>query len=415
MQHLTIPLALLLMTSALDAQPAGYNYDEAKVPKHKLPDPLLTEDGRDVTDAKGWKTVRRPEIFKLFQEHVYGKSPQPPASKHFEIFDDTPYPREGKPHRKQVRVSLDGKKGGLTADLLLYLPSHTKGPYPTFLTLNFRGNHTVTDDPAVRLTQSWVPNEKGIKDHRTTEAMRGVRANRWDIDQITARGYAIATIYCGDIEPDHRDGRAAGIRAHYPDTYNWSAIGAWAWGLSRGLDYLQQDKDIDGAKVIVMGHSRLGKTALWAGASDTRFAITISNNSGCGGAAISRRRFGETVKRINTSFPHWFTGQYKKYNDNEDACPVDQHQLAALMAPRPLYIASAVEDRWADPQGEFLAAKHAAPVYELLKAGTLPADDQPPIDKPAHGTIGYHIRSGKHDVTPFDWKAYLDFADKHFK
>ncbi len=413
--HAPRPALLLLLAANLVAQPAGYNYDEAKVPKFELPNPLITEDGSKVADAKTWRDLRRPEIFGLFQKHVYGQSPKPPATTHYEVFDDTPDQREGKPRRKQVRISLTGKKDGPMMDLLLYLPSSGKGPHPVFLTLNFRGNHSISSDPAVRITQSWVPNEKGIKDHKATEATRGARANRWDIAQITSRGYALGTIYCGDIEPDHSNGRSEGIRAHFPDSYTWSAIGAWAWGLSRGLDYLEKDKDLDASRTIVMGHSRLGKTSLWAGASDPRFAITISNNSGCGGAALSRRRFGETVKRINTSFPHWFVDQFKKYNDNEDACPVDQHQLAALMAPRPLYIASAVQDRWADPRGEFLCAKHAAPVYELLKAGTFPAKDLPPLNQPVHGAIGYHIRSGKHDVTPFDWKAYLDFADKHFQ
>jgi hypothetical protein len=415
MKHLATPLALLCLCAPLAAQPSSYNYDEAKVPKFDLPDPLVTEDGKKVHDAKTWRDVRRPEIFRLFQQHVYGKSPRPPAQTHYKVFDDSASAREGAPRRKQVSISLNGKKDGPRMDLLLYLPPKGDGPHPVFLTLNFRGNHSISDDAGVRITQSWVPNEKGIKDHKATEATRGLRASRWDVSQITSRGYALGTIYCGDIEPDHRNGRQDGIRARYPDSYTWSAIGAWAWGLSRGLDYLEKDKDIDASKAIVMGHSRLGKTALWAGASDPRFAITISNNSGCGGAALSRRRFGETVKRINTSFPHWFVDQYKTYNDNEAACPVDQHQLAALVAPRPLYIASAEQDRWADPRGEFLSAKHAAPVYELLQAGTLPAKDLPPIDKPVHGVIGYHIRSGKHDVTPFDWKAYLDFADKHFK
>ena len=414
MKKLSLTFALLGLSISLEAQPSGFNYDEAKVPEYELPDPLTTEDGTKVTSPKIWQDIRRPEIFSLFQKHVYGRSPKPLGKIHYQVFDSSLNTGNDNYRRKQVEISLSGKKNGPKMDLLLYIPNTGAGPYPIFLTLNFRGNHSISKDPEVRITRSWVPNEKGIKNNKASEATRGLRSSRWDVSQITSRGYALGTIYCGDIEPDHRNGRVDGIRAQYPEAYTWSAIGAWAWGLSRGLDYLEKDKDIDASKAIVMGHSRLGKTALWAGASDTRFAITISNNSGCGGAALSRRRFGETVKRINTSFPHWFVDQYKTYNDNEDACPVDQHQLAALVAPRPLYIASAVQDRWADPRGEFLAAKHAAPVYELLGAGTFPTKDIPPVDKPVRGAIGYHIRSGKHDVTPFDWKAYLDFADKHF-
>ena len=386
------------------------NYDESKVPKYTLPDPLTMSDGSKVADAKAWREKRRPEILKLFEEHMYGRAPGKPEGMTFEVDSGQKGDVGGKATRLQVTIRLTGKKDGPSINLLIYLPTSASKPVPAFLGLNFRGNHAIHKDPGIRIATGWARNNK--------RANRGSAASRWAVEKIVARGYALATVYYGDIDPDFHDGFKNGVHPHFggvPAPDEWASIAAWAWGLSRCLDYFETDGAVDAKRVAVLGHSRLGKTSLWAGATDERFALVISNNSGCGGAALSRRAFGETVKRINSIFPHWFCGNFKKYNDNEKACPVDQHMLISLIAPRPVYVASAQQDRWADPRGEFLSALHADPVYRLLGADGLPTKKMPAVDTPVAGTIGYHVRTGKHNVTDYDWDRYLDFADRHLK
>jgi hypothetical protein len=303
---------------------------------------------------------------------------------------------------------------------------------PVVLGYNFEGNQCVDADPGIALPTAWMRDhpEVGIVGNRAGEASRGCQASRWNVPRILRRGYAFATAYYGDLEPDHPQGWKDGVRSVFPVRAGgptraareritalppdaWGAIGAWAWGVSRIADHLERELSVDARRIVLMGHSRLGKTALWAGAQDGRFAVVISNNSGEGGAALAKRDFGENVLRINTSFPHWFNGNFKRYGRDLAALPVDQHELIALIAPRPVYVASAVEDRWADPRGEFLGLLGAAPVYRLLGAGDLGVSEWPPVHRPVHTVLGYHLRAGAHDVLDYDWEQYLDFADRH--
>lgn len=433
---------LVLNAATPDIKPA--NYDESKVPAHVLPDALRCENGEPVRDAAAWQTKRRAELLELFSREIYGRTPSAEALAARGIkprWETTSVVRDalgGKATRKQITVWFTENPDGPKMQILIYQPNAIPAAtparpgkrWPVFLGLNFAGNHTVNAEPGIPVTTSWMRNNDkiGHVNNRASEKSRGSSASRWHVERVIERGYATATAYYGDICPDHAEGLAdpscvaavfapgkSGSETRANDA--WGAAGAWAWGLSRALDVIIADPELDGARVIVHGHSRLGKAAVWAAAQDTRFAMLISNNSGCMGAALSMRAFGETVARINRSFPHWFAKNLRAYNDNESALPVDQHELLALVAPRPLYVASAVEDRWADPRGEFLAAKGAESVYALFgkKGLGVSAREMPAPNRPVGDTIRYHIRDGKHDITEYDWEQYLDFADKQLR
>jgi hypothetical protein len=411
-----------LYSGVVMAQPPDANYDEAKVPAYVLPDPLTLAGGGSVKDVVTWRGQRRPEILHLFEEHVYGRSPGRPEGVKAEAAEVEARALRGKATRKQVRILLNGRSDGPALELLIYVPNGRKGPSPIFLGLNFSGNHAVHKDPKIRLSSRWIADGPGVVGHRAQDAARGSARGSWPIETILARGYAFATAYYGDLEPDHAEAFKDSVRARFGpgvmgtlSPRDWGAISAWAWGLRRALDYLETDRDIDAKRVALLGHSRLGKTALWAGAQDERFALVISNESGEGGAALARRRFGETVAAITTTFPHWFAGRFKDYAGREETLPVDSHMLLALVAPRPLYVASAAEDLWADPRGEFLAAKAAEPVYRLFGKDGLGVSAMPGPDTPVGATIGYHVRRGPHGLTAYDWKRYLAFADRHLR
>lgn len=388
-----------------------------------LPELLVANDGTVISNSEAWENIRRPEILKLFETNVYGEIPDKVIDISYKLLKIDKNALDGQAIQKEIIATFSNGKESLEMNMLIFLPKKAEKPVPVFLGMNFYGNHTIHPDPNITITPNYVKNNEDfhITNNGATELSRGVRSHRWPIERILERGYGVVSIYYGDIDPDFDDDFQNGIHklfyedGEHPKPNEWGSIAAWAYGLSKAMDYLVTDKDIDKNKVAVIGHSRLGKTALWAGAIDERFAITISNDSGCGGAALSRRKQGETVKKINTSFPHWFCKNFHLYNEKEEDLPVDQHMLIGLIAPRPVYVASANEDLWADPEGEYLSLYHSGSVYNLFELENFGSGTMPEIDEPQTiGNMGYHIRSGRHDLTLFDWEKYMDFADVHF-
>ena len=380
---------MVLLLLALQGAP--YRADPP-IPPYALPDVL----GGAAT-ADEWTSRRRGEILELFRTHVYGRTPSTSYETSFSVVRRDPTAMDGAATLKEVDVTVAREGKSLTIRVNLFVPNAAKKPAPAFLLMCNRGRENI--DPT-----------------------RQQKSDFWPAEAAVERGYAIAAFHNADVDPDKHDGFKDGIHAlldegpRKPDA--WGTIAAWAWGASRVMDYFQADPDIARDKVAVIGHSRGGKTALWAGAEDPRFALVISNDSGCTGAAISRRRFDgkESVARINKSFPHWFNETYKTYGDRVDALPVDQHMLVALIAPRAVAVGSAEGDTWADPRGEFLSLVHAAPAYALFGKKGLGTAEMPRVGEPLHGDgMHYHIRAGKHDLTLEDWRAYFDFADRVFR
>jgi hypothetical protein len=381
-----------------------------------LPDPLLSLDGKRVRNARDWTGKRRPEILRLYEQHVFGRTPATPAPIRYELRAEKRDALDGLAIRKIVRLYLLGRKDGPWADLLLYAPAKSARSSPAFLGMNYLGNQSITEEPDIPVTPAWVlafNGVPGIVKNHPTAGSRAAQARRWPLQTILQRGYAVATLCYCEVEPDNADGWKTSLRSELRG--DWGAIGVWAFGLSRALDYLEKEPLVDARRVALTGHSRLGKTALWAGAQDTRFALIISNDSGEGGAALARRKSGERIADSVKTTYFWYTPKYREYVNREEALPVDAHFLISLIAPRPVYVASATEDLWADPVGEFLAAKNAEPVYRLFGKAGLGVDRQPPPDRSVGDFIGYHVRTGKHDIIAADWAHHLDFADRHLR
>ncbi len=383
-----------------------------------FPDPLETFSGGKISGRLGWDLRRKPELLALFKRYMYGT--MPPKPRGFRATVDGVYNDAlgGKATLKLVSLRL-GAEGAPVEHLIILIPNAAKGPVAAFLGTDFNGNHQILSDPRIPLPSGWVPgNGKDSKSHQATDAARGLETNVWAVEATIDRGYAFAAFYNGDVEPDlngSTDGIRGWVARRSGEKYDWGAIAAWAWGFHRAMDYLVTDKAIDHKRIAVVGHSRNGKAAMLAGATDPRVALVIPLQAGCGGTAPSRSHLGESVKRINTSFPHWFNAAFKEFNDQTDRLPFDQHCLVALCAPRPVLLANAVEDTWANPPGQFEMLKLAAPVYQLFGEGALETSEMPAVNTLSSGRLGYYIRPGKHSMTAGDWKVFMDYADRWLK
>jgi hypothetical protein len=382
------------------------NYDEAKVGSYTLPDPLVLQNGKPVRTAEEWFKQRRPEIVGLYEREIYGGIPQRAPHVTFSVVETDTQALNGLAVRKHVIGHLGEGADAPTVNVFLYTPAKRKGPVPVLLHLTFFGA-----DPGrtsiVSVVNSRLP--------RFSEG--------GPLTNILARGYGYATVRYTEFEGDSATnnlGRArklalAPIQAK-PAPDEWGTISAWAWGASRVLDYLETDGTVDAKRVAIIGHSRLGKTALWAGAHDPRFALVYSSCAGEMGSSLARRDYGETVDDMAQNFPWQFAGNFQKYSGHWNDMPVDAHMVIALNAPRPVFITGGTQDQWADPRGEFLAEVAAGPVYRLLGRKDLGETEGPPLDQPLiSGALGFHYHTGGHTMTPSDWQAFFDFAERFLR
>jgi hypothetical protein len=418
--RLSLTLLGILAMSAV-AIPADLPAPD-KLPQIKeFPDVLTMRDGTKITTKKQWEEKRRPELKELFQHYMYGRYPAKPEKVTAKVLFEDAKALGGKGTLREVEITF-GPPEWPKLHLLIATPNG-KARAACFVGPNFGGNHLLTTHEKVRIPTAWVPDRyPGVVKGKATAEGRGKQADTWPLQQVVEAGYAVATFYCGDIQPD-RPNVKEGMRATLPESDKPSrgaetaTIMWWAWGVHRAVDYLVTDEAIDPARLAVVGHSRLGKTALLAGALDPRITVVIPHQSGTGGAAPSRSKNpkSEPVKRINTSFPHWFCDNFKAFNDDVPKLPFDQHCLVAICAPRPVLATNAQEDQWANPGGQFDVLQAAAPAYRLYGDGTPVAAKMPEEGKLSAERLGYFIRAGKHAMTPADWKVYMQFADLWLK
>jgi len=412
-------IQITAMCQNTPAEVAGIpvNTDESKVPAYTLPDPLALSNGEKIFDIETWNKQKRQEILQLFETEQFGKVPDR-QHVHFKTFENGTPVFDGRAIRKQVTIYFTEDTSDYKADLLIYLPANTEKAAPVLLKIGFSPNCLTVDDPGIRQGMLWNREGKRIP------ASEGRSFGFFDVEKFISNGIGVATIYYGDIEPDFPEGIKYGIRGHYlkpgqeyPASKEWGAISAWSWGLSGVMDYLETDPMINPQQVALYGISRLGKTVLWTGARDDRFGMVIASCSGEGGAALSRRQYGETIKHMihPTRYFYQFCSNRAKYGDDPNSCPVDAHLLIALMAPRPLLLQTGDTDYWSDPKGEFEAAVAAGPVYELFGKIGLETNVWPEAGTPILNDLGYFMHSGGHGTLPADYDIFIDFINMHFK
>lgn len=384
------------VVAKFESRRGQFNYDEEQVPAYTLPDPLVASNGSKIVTADDWNKRRREELMELFRSHVYGRRPDVEYSIRFEQTKVLEGVFEGAATGRSMTAIITVADRSFSFQFVVFVPNKRKKAVAAVVHINNR---------------YFISLEKAASEHDPF----------WPARTIIERGYATASFHTSHVDPDRKDGYADGIRSFFangqaPADEVWRSLSAWGWAASRVLDYLDSLDAIDGTRVAVVGHSRGGKTSLWAACEDTRFAIAYSNDSGCGGAALSRRAYGETVGRITTSFPHWFCKPYSEYADRESELPVDQHEVMALIAPRGVYVASADEDLWADPRGEYASLVAAAPVFRLLNKNAISNPLMPALNQPrVSGQTGYHIRTGGHGLGDTDWTWFLNFTDRLLK
>ena len=363
-----------------------------------VPELMTTFAGERVSTREQWEKVRAPELLEEFTLKEYGKRPveRPPALA-FEKVGPDEMMMGGRAIRKRIRVMYAGPYGGGAFVFTAFIPRQ-KNPAPAFLLICNR------------------PPDENI------DPERKVKNGFWPAEEIVSRGYAAIAFWNGDVAPDWNTGNRGGVFACFEapgkrkGKHLWGTLSAWAWGASRVMDWIETEPLLDAKHVAVVGHSRGGKTALVAGVYDRRFAMVCSNDSGCSGAKLNHIDLprSESVAAIMQSFPYWFCANYTLHVNAEREWRVDQHEFIALMAPRLVCIASASEDAWAGPEGEYWSGVLASPAWELYGKKGLVAAGFPPPEKPLQaGCISYHVRTGKHGLTPYDWSCYMDFADRH--